>query len=211
MIAAPALRRVLPSLPLIQVDGPFWRTVKNEYLQVPPPGAAPGSRPQPLWAGGAARTGARYTPIGGSHALYLAPDAATALAEVQAVLFDVGGTIQPGAAHDPLLVFTAEVRLPAVLDLCEPRIQQALGTSSAELTAPWLRAQERHRMGRGPLPPTQELGDAACATGTVLALRYPSCRRAGAGNLVVFTNHLTALGGRIVLVDSSGTHLQSLP
>lgn len=127
------------------------------------------------------------------------------------MLFDVGGTIQPGAAHDPLLVFTAEVRLPAVLDLCEPRIQQALGTSSAELTAPWLRAQERHRTGRGPLPATQELGDTASATGAILGLRYPSCRRAGAGNLVVFTNHLTALGGRIVLVDSSGTHLQSLP
>jgi RES domain-containing protein len=211
VIAASTLRRILPSLPLIRVDGSFWRTVKNAYLQVPPPGASPGSPPQPLWAGGAPRTGARYTPIGGSDALYLAPDAATALAEVQAVLFGAGGAVQPGAAHDPLLVFTVEVRLTAVLDLCDPAVQQALGTSVNELAAPWLRAQERHRTGKGPLPPTQELGDAAGAAGTILALRYPSYRREGAGNLVVFTDHLTSLGGRLVLVDSSGTHLQSLP
>ena len=48
-------------------------------------------------------------------------------------------------------------------------------------------------------------------TRTILALRYPSYRHAGARNLVVFTDHLARLGGEVVLIDSSGTHVQSLP
>jgi RES domain-containing protein len=211
VISASELSRVLPALPLIRVDAVYWRTVPNGYLQGPPPGAPAGSPPQPLWPGGAAMRGARYTRIGGSNALYLAPDGATALAEVEAVVFDPAQGLRPGPAHNPLLVFANQVRLPAVLDLCERGMQTALGTSEAELTAPWLRAQERHRAGRGPLPATQELGEAASATGAILALRYPSYRRKGARNLVVFTDHLAALGGQVVMIDRSGAHRQSLP
>ena len=211
MIRGSDLPRVLPTLPLVRVDAVYWRTVPNEYLQGPPPGAPAGSPPQPLWPGGPAIRGARYTRIGGAGALYLAPDAATALAEVEAVIFDPARGVRPGPEHDPLLVFANQVRLPSVLDLCDHNIQAALGTPDAELTAPWLRAQERHRAGRGPLPPTQELGEAACATGFVLALRYPSYRHRGVRNLVVFTDHLAALGGEVVMIDRSGTHGQSLP
>lgn len=143
--------------------------------------------------------------------LYLAPDAATAIAEVEAVMFGDGGEVEPGAAHDPLLVFACEVSLPTVVDLCNPRVRESLATSESELTAPWLRAQERHLQGRGPLPPTQALGEAAAATGTIVALRYPSRRRRGARNLVVFTEQLENLGGRVRLLDSTGTLLQSLP
>lgn len=171
MIAASSLGSVLAGLPLIQVNGRFWRVVKNQYLQGPPPGAPPGSGPQPLWPGGAARAGARFTPIGGPNSLYLAPSSVTALAEVDAVLFDPSAGLVPGPDHDPLLVVETRVRLPSVLDLCDKKIQSALGTSDTELTAPWVRAQSRHQAGRGPLPPTQQLGEAAFATGTVLALR----------------------------------------
>jgi RES domain-containing protein len=155
--------------------------------------------------------GARYTRVGGANALYLAPDGATALAEVEAVVFDPIHGVRPGMEHNPLLVFANKVRLPNVLDICDHKIQKALGTSDAELKAAWLRAQERHRNGTGPLPPTQELGEAARAAQSILALRYPSYRHAGVQNLVVFTDHLAALGGQIVMIDVSGVHSQSLP
>lgn len=211
MISASELSSVLPTLPLVEIEGLFWRTVPNEHLQGPPPGAPAGSPPQPLWAGGPAIRGARYTPIGGADALYLAPDGATALAEVEAVIFGPAGDVRPGPAHDPLLVFANRVHLPSVLDICDPGIQKALGTSDAELRAPWLRAQERHKAGTGPLPPTQELGRAVFTSGNILALRYPSYHHGGVKNLVVFTDHLAALGGRVVMIDRSGVHAQSLP
>ena len=211
MIAASDLDGVLRALPLIRIAGLFWRTVPNEHLQSAPPGAPAASPPQPLWPGGAAIRGARYTQVGGSNALYLAPDGATALAEVEAVVFGPGREVQPGPAHDPLLVFASQVQLPATLDLCAEGVRNALGTTEDELKAPWLRAQQRHQAGKGPLPHTQELGEAASRTGTILALRYPSYRHRGVQNLVVFTDHLAALGGQVVLVDHSGTHAQTLP
>lgn len=211
MIPPSALPVCLDGLPRIAVAGVFWRTVPIQYLRGAPPGAPAGSPPQPLWPGGAAMWGARYTRTGGSNALYLAPDGATALAEVEAVLFGTEGEVKPGAAHDPLLVFAARADLPAVVDLCNPDVQRALGTSDAELKAPWLRAQERHRLGRGDLPATQALGEAAAGAGTILALRYPSYRHPGIQNLVVFTDHLAALGGRVVLIDESGGYAQTLP
>lgn len=126
-------------------------------------------------------------------------------------MFGPDGTVTPGAACDPLLAFRVRVDLPDVVDLCDPAVQVALCTSAAELKAPWLRAQERHRLGRGDLPPTQALGEAACATGTILALRYPSYRHEGAQNLVVFTDRLAALGGHVELIDGGGTYAQTLP
>lgn len=211
MLTPADLTRVLPTLPLVEEEGVFWRTVPEQHLKGPPPGAPAASPPQPLWPGGGAMRGARYTRIGGCNALYLAPDGATALAEVEAVLFDPAGGVQPGDEHDPLLVFAVRVRLPRVLNVCDAAIQAALGTSETELKSPWLRAQERHRLGRGPLPPTQALGEAACAARGILALRYPSYRHHGVENLVVFTDHLAALGGAVVLIDRSGRYRQSLP
>jgi RES domain-containing protein len=211
MLDPALLPAALAALPRLLVRGTLWRTVSNDLLQGPPPGAPAGSRPQPLWPGGAALRGGRYTPVGGCNTLYLAPDAATALAEVQVVLFPDAGAPQPGAIHNPLLVFACDVHLPHVLDLCDDAVQAMLETSEAELTAPWLRAQERQRNAGAPLPPTQALGDAACRSDAVLAFRYPSYRRAGAENLVVFTDHLAALGGRIALHDRTGTLMQALP
>lgn len=211
MIASSALPGVLAGLGTITVDGSFSRAVKLEYLQGPPPGAPAGSPPQPLWAGGAAANGARYTPVDGQASLYLATNGATALAEVDAVLFDRAAGLVAGAAHDPLVVVAAEARLPCVLDLCDSYVQAALGTSHAELTQPWLRAQARHRAGIGPLPPTQALGRAAFAAGSILALRYPSRKHPGQKNLVVFTERLATLNGSITVVDARGILRHSLP
>jgi RES domain-containing protein len=211
VISFDALKGVLPGLPRIHVQGVFWRTVRNDLLKGPPPGAPPGSRPQPLWPGGAALKGARYTPIGSHNALYMAPDGATALSEVQAVVFGPGGQPHSGPIHDPLVIFANEADLPAVVDLCDRNVQRALSTRAEELVGPWVRAQDRHLNGRGPLPATQALGQAAFECGTILALQYPSYRRPGARNLVVFTDHLASLGGRISVHDVTGTLLQSLP
>lgn len=152
MIAAPGLGGVLVTLPQISVSGVFWRVVQNRYVQGPPPGAPAGSAPQPLWPGGARVKGARYTPTGGPNSLYLAPDSATALAEVQSVIFDPAAGLIEGPAHDPLVVVSTRAQLPSVIDLCDPRVQRALGTSDAELTRGWLRQQARHASHGAPLP-----------------------------------------------------------
>jgi RES domain-containing protein len=211
LIAKPALTGCLSRLPRITITGAFWRAVPIEYLQSGPPGSPAGTPPQPLWPGGGALTGGRYTPIAGCDALYLAPNGATALAEVESVIFEADGSVEPGKSHDPLLVFETRVELAAVLDLCDEDNQRALGTSMTELTRPWLRAQERYKAGTGPMPPTQALGMAACETGLILAMRYPSFRHKGKQNLVIFTDHLAALGGWVKLLDRKGTYAQRLP
>jgi RES domain-containing protein len=202
------LAQALAQLPQIHITALYHRVVKAVYLSGPPPGAPPGSSPQPLWPGGASERGARYTPVGGADSLYLAPDPVTALAEVRAVS---PPDLRANGPHDPLTVIAVEVDLPNIVDLCSPAIRKALGTSRVELVAPWLRAQARHRKGQGALPPTQALGAAAAGQGSILGLRYPSARRRGAQNLVVFTDHLANLGGTLATVDASGLLLQRLP
>jgi RES domain-containing protein len=199
---------LLPQLPHIHIAAVYHRVVKAADLSGPPPGALPGSPPQPLWPGGASRRGARYTSIGGTNSLYLAPDPVTALAEVRAVS---PPDLRANGPHDPLTVVAVEVDLPNVVDLCDTRIRKVLGITRAELVAPWLRAQARYWQGKGALPPTQALGAAAAATGSILGLRYPSARRQGARNLVVFTDRLAGLGGSLTTVDASGRLLQRLP
>ena len=81
MLPESDLRRVLPSLPRIDVRGPWFRYLLHRYLQGPPPGAPPGSLPQPLWPGGPPALGARFTPKGGFDTVYLALDQDTAADE----------------------------------------------------------------------------------------------------------------------------------
>lgn len=208
MIPVGGLGRRLARLPRFRASGLYHRVVKSEHLALPPPGTPAGSPPQPLWAGSAAIHGARFTSRGGPDSLYLAPDPVTALAEVRAV---TPPGLRANGPHDPLTVIAVEVDLPGVVDLCDPAVQKALGTTPAELVAPWLRAQARFGRGAGPLPPTQALGAAAAEDGSILGLCYPSARLAGALNLVVFTGHLARLGGTLSTVDSSGRLLQRLP
>jgi hypothetical protein len=79
------LRKVLLTLPRITIHGLWSRAIGFDLLKGAPPGAPVGSSPQPLWPGGSALSGARFTPKGGFNSLYLADDPVTALHEVVSV------------------------------------------------------------------------------------------------------------------------------
>lgn len=186
MLSADALREVVARLPLISADGPWSRAVGSHVLFSPPPGAAPLSPPQPLWGGGAALHGARFTPKGSFPSLYLASDPVTALKEVR--------TLFPGVtvASHPWTLLTVTGYLEQVLDLADESVQSALGTSRDELAAPWRYEQGLHADGQGPLPPTQLSGRELHASGRVTALRYHAVKNWGEGTgFVVFPDRLT--------------------
>jgi hypothetical protein len=85
MHASERLVKVLRTLPLLNIHGPWSRAIGLHLLKDPPPGAPGGSPPQPLWPGGAAQNGARFTPKGSFGSVYLADDPVTALHEVVSV------------------------------------------------------------------------------------------------------------------------------
>lgn len=206
----------LATLPLSTHYGPWARVVALAHLQAPPPGAAPGSLPQPLWPGGAPRTGGRFTPKAGAPAVYLASEPMTALAEVEAVFEDTGETWHY-LDHRPYGVFCVAGIVPGILDLTDPDVCAALATEEQELRGPWRRAQERALAGRGALPATQRLGQAAHASGRIGGLRYASAKVGGqhipGTNLVVFADRL-ALGGttgRLQVVTTGAVYEQRLP
>jgi RES domain-containing protein len=207
MLPEEELRATLPGLPHITLHGPWTRVVGFHLLLGPPPGAPTGTRSQPLWAGGPSIDGARFTPRGGARTLYLASDAHTALLEVQAVV-----QIAPGPAFtlrtQPWTLISVDGVLTDVLDLTEPAIQVALGTTLAELTGEWQISQLR-----GQVAPTQRLGQAAYETGAFIGLRYTSAKnpREGTG-LAVFADRLTPdRPSYLEVVDPHGRLYQRLP
>lgn len=209
------LDAVLPTLPVAPHHGSWARVVALAHLQGPPPDAPPGSPPQPIWPGGAPRVGGRFTPKHGFPAVYLATNPMTALAEVEAVFEDASSTWRY-LDHQPYGVFCVTGVVPAVLDLTDADVCDALGSEDQELRGPWRRAQERATQGRGPLPATQRLGRAAYASNKIGGLLYPSAKVGGTAlsgtNLVVFTERL-ALGGAAASLEvytPSGLYRQRL-
>jgi hypothetical protein len=115
------LRKVLLTLPRITIHGLWSRAIGFDLLKGPPPGAPVGSLPQPLWPGGSALSGARFTPKGGFNSLYLylADDPVTALHEVVSVFSPRMGppvTIKTS----PWVVAAVDGVLFNVVDLTEP-------------------------------------------------------------------------------------------
>ncbi|MHB8574639.1 MAG: RES domain-containing protein [Dehalococcoidia bacterium] len=98
----------------------------------PPLGAPVGSRPQPLWPGGATVCGARFTPQGGFGTVYLASDDQTTLLEVEAIFLSSAGLVFPGR-RQPLTLIPVSGTLPDFLDLTTASIQRALHTSPSTL------------------------------------------------------------------------------
>lgn len=180
------LLTVLQTLPRKVVHGPWSRAVGFHLLLGPPPGAAPGSSPQPLWPGGASLKGARFTTRGGAGSLYLATDPVTALHEVVSVFTPPGGHVFT-LKTSPWVVITVEGVLSNMVDLSDPENQTKLQTSLAELTGDWAYTQSISGQA-----PTQILGQAAFDCG-ILGFEYSSARNVGSGtSIVVFTNNLIA-------------------
>lgn len=132
---------------LIPLRGPWYRAVRYEYVVGPPPGAPPGAAVQPLWSGGAARGGARFTPkataggAGGGAAaiqslLYLAEDERTPLMEIAGVLRPPGSPVP--LLFPPQVMMTVDGVLTDVLDVTDVAVQRLLGTFQQELTGDWV-------------------------------------------------------------------------
>lgn len=200
------LRKVLLTLPRITIHGLWSRAIGFDLLKGAPPGAPVGSSPQPLWPGGSALSGARFTPKGGFNSLYLADDPVTALHEVVSVFTPPHGppvTIKTS----PWVVAAVDGVLSNVVDLSEPAVQRKLGTTTAELTGEWAYTQAKFGIA-----PTQILGQAAFDCG-ILGFRYVSAKNITGGRaVVVFTDHLSANPSSFVeVVDMHGNLTQRLP
>lgn len=178
MLPLEPLLTALSKAPLMAVHGPWVRAVALADLAGPPPGLS--GSPQPLWGGGPPIGGGRYTPRGGCDALYLASDVATALAEVQALVFLPQGVAT--VPSFPWALVPVDGIVSRVLDLTVPSALKAFGTNEQELTGVW------QAMAAAP---TQVLGQAAFDSGRISAIRYRSAKNLGGGiNLVVFPTRL---------------------
>jgi RES domain-containing protein len=146
MLTADALRRALRQVELVEASGPWVRAIDAHLLVGPPPGSPPGASPDPLWAGGARKHGARFTPKGGFETLYLASDLVTVGREI--------GTIFPSGAvsptKSPFTVAHVTGHLVGVLDLTNASVLPALRTSVDEMTGPWrlARSPPTHRLAQ---------------------------------------------------------------
>jgi RES domain-containing protein len=183
------LQKLLPTIPRISVSGPWTRALAHKYTVSPPPGSAPGTLPNPLWSGGAAQRGARFTPIGGFDSIYLAADPITALMEVSLV-FQIPNAPPFTIATPPWVVFAVVGVVTETLDLCDVSIQAALKTNLQELTGHWSYPQSLFLNNQGPIPPTQVLGQAAYDSGMITGIRYPSAKQPQSSCLVVFPGRL---------------------
>jgi len=185
LIATPArLRAALDALPRKTLHGPWSRAIGLHLLKGPPPGAPAGSTPQPLWAGGAALHGARFTPKGGFDCLYLASDPVTALHEVVSIFTPAGGPVFT-LRTSPWVVVTVEGVLSNIIDLTDPAAQRKLRTNAMELTGNWAYLQATKGQA-----PTQILARAAFESG-ILGFQYKSAKNVDGGDsVVVFTSNL---------------------
>jgi RES domain-containing protein len=206
MLERSALQAALPTLTndlIPAVHGRWARCVALQHLQ--------GATPEPLWPGGGARTGARFTPKGGPASLYLATEALTVLAEV-GVVYETPAGRTDYVVHQPYGIFCVKGIVPQVLDLTDPIVQRALQTNDQELRGPWLRLQ-----GRPEGAPTQVLGQAAFDTGIIGGVKYTTAKftepLANTENLLAFPDRLSlnAAGYLEVEPTPGGHYRQRLP
>jgi len=182
MLAEADLRRVVASLPVRAVHGPWFRVVDFAALQSAPPDHSPEGSPQPLWAGGPRRRGARFTPRDSFDTIYLASDPITAILESNRAFLLPGRPLVPLRAV-PTVTLTVDGVIADALDLTDVSVQERLGTSLAELTGDW-----RYTQSSGGVPPTQLLARLAHGSTRIHALLYRSAKNLEQGaNLAVFT------------------------
>lgn len=137
------------------------------------------SPPDFVSGAGARINGGRFTPRGGPAAVYLALDELTAVAELTAARLYYG---LPPAAFKPVVLAAVNVAVELALDLAAAG--PGLGLTVARLHADW-----RADNDAGRVAPTQAFGRAVAEAGFEAAL-FPSARRPGGVNLVVFPDNL---------------------
>ncbi len=104
----------------------------------------------------------------------------------------------------PRILLTIEYDLQAVVDMTESAAQYLLGTSVAELSAPW-------RALNADLPAaTQVLGSVVHELSTIEALRVPLARGPSTDNLAIFPDRLH-LTSTVRVFDDSGLIDASMP
>lgn len=191
MIGYEELIAVLPKLPADAYAGILFRRVTLAALRSVDPH-------QFLYSLGASRDGARFTPKHGPACLYLAQDESTAEAESKHDGFENFRK----AATAPAVVYSLKVSLKAVLDLTKARIVKKIGSSQAELTAPWQLYPENVT--------TQILGLAAFDVGKFDALRYRSAKNPRGICYVIFTPRLDG-ASFVELYDPDGNFSERIP
>lgn len=191
MIGYKELIAVLPKLPVAEYTGTLFRRVTLSALQSVEPH-------QFLYALGAGKEGARFTPRYGPASLYAAEDELTAEAESKQ-----GGFADfRKAAAPPAVVYSLKVSLKAVLDLTDTKIVKRISSSQVELAAPW----GLHRKKA----PTQILGLAAFDSGKFDALRYRSTKNPKGICYVIFTLRLDG-ASFVELYGSDGKFSERIP
>jgi RES domain-containing protein len=139
---------------------------------------------------GAKITGGRLNRTGTFPVIYTSTDPQTALAETFQNFASFGFA---KAKVRPKLLVGLEIKIAAILDLCDPRIRRRLMLSLGDLAQPWWPVQEA-----GGEALTQALGRAAYEAGFE-GVRLPSARQKGGINLNVFPGKLRA-GSRVVVL-----------
>ena len=191
MIGYKELIAVLPKLPAAGYTGTLFRRVNLAALQSVEPH-------QFLYALGAGKEGARFTPRRGPASLYVAEDELTAEAESK----QGGFQNFRKAAAPPAVVYSLKVSLKAILDLTDAKIVKKIGSSHAELAALW----RLHRKKA----PTQILGLAAFDSGKFDALRYRSTKNPKGICYVIFTPRLDGVSF-VELYDPNGDFSERIP
>jgi hypothetical protein len=127
----------------------------------------------------------------------------TALREVEALVETSEGL--RGVKGPPRILLSIEYRLQSIVDLAELGVQQRLGTTVAELCAPW-----RALNAAGLPAPTQVLGGVVHELSSIEAMRVPSARDPSTVNLVILPDRLSA-ASLVRVFDDSGLIDARLP
>lgn len=142
--------------PWTRIRGQWWRVIVPKWAH------------NPMSGKGAALYGGRFN-AAGDVALYLSGDVATAVAEYQNMIMARPGTF---------CVFDVDVA--GIVDAADDTVRRAWRIAAADLIADW-----RIAASRGREPRSWRLAKRLCAAGAT-GLRYPSLRRAGGVNLVLW-------------------------
>lgn len=159
-----------------------------------------------LSVAGAQLSGGRYNPPNEFGLLYTCDTQLTANLEVQALFVDTKGRLA-GAPRSPDLMLTLTCVLERVVDLRHKSVQEAFGTTKAELIS---KLPSRHILNpKGQLTPTQILGKACYVSGEVSALLVPSAANPEGFCVDLFPDRLVK-GETLGILDQEGSLTDTL-